>query len=50
VKPKNTRYGASQVPKLKAIRAMAKGLFSDPGTDPLPWPTPKPTEPPSEAP
>jgi LCP family protein required for cell wall assembly len=50
VKPKNTRYGASQVPKLKAIRAMAKGLFSEPGSDPLPWPTPKPTEPPSEAP
>jgi LCP family protein required for cell wall assembly len=50
VKPKNTRYGASQVPRLKAIRAMAKGVFSEPGTEPLPWPTPEPTEPAEEAP
>jgi len=46
VDSKNTRYGASLVPNLKAIRAMAAGLFSTPGTTPVPWPTPEPTDPP----
>ena len=50
VKTKQTRYGSSLVPNLKAIRAMSKALFSEPGVDPVPWPTPKPTDPPSEAP
>jgi LCP family protein required for cell wall assembly len=49
VKPKNTRYGASQVPRLKAIREMARNLFSEPGDEPLPWPTPEPTEPADES-
>ena len=38
VKPQTTRYGASQVPDLVAIRAMAAALFSAPGTPPVPWP------------
>ena len=44
VHPKSTRYGDSQAPDLARIRAVAAGLFSDPGTDPAPWPSPKPTK------
>ena len=34
IRPETTRYGASQVPDLAAIRAMAAKLFSPPGTPP----------------
>ena len=44
VATKNTRYGSSLVPNLKAIRAMAAALFSTPGVAPVPWPTPIPTK------
>jgi LCP family protein required for cell wall assembly len=44
IKPATTRYGASQLPDLAAIRAMAVELFSPPGREPVPWPTPKPTK------
>ena len=43
VKSRNTRYGSSLDPDLKAIRTVAANLFSAPGTDPIPWPTPKPS-------
>ncbi len=43
VDTRNTRYGSSLVPDVKAIRAMAAALFSTPGTAPVPWPTPEPT-------
>ena len=43
VDTKNTRYGASLVPDVSAIQAMAAELFSAPGTAPVPWPTPEPT-------
>jgi polyisoprenyl-teichoic acid--peptidoglycan teichoic acid transferase len=43
VATKNTRYGSSLVPNLKAIQAMAAALFSPPGVAPIPWPTPIPT-------
>ena len=43
VDTKNTRYGASLVPDIKAIQAMARDLFSTPGEAPVPWPTPEPT-------
>jgi LCP family protein required for cell wall assembly len=45
-----TRYGSSQVPNLKAIRAVAAKLFSTPGTPPMPWPTPKATKAPKASP
>jgi LCP family protein required for cell wall assembly len=45
---RNHRYGSVQVPDVAAIQAMAKLVFSEPGTPPTPWPTPKPT--PSAAP
>jgi polyisoprenyl-teichoic acid--peptidoglycan teichoic acid transferase len=35
------QYGSSQEPRLARIRAMAAGVFSDPGTPPVPWPTAK---------
>lgn len=44
VATKDTRYGSSLVPNLKAIRAMAAALFSTPGVAPIPWPTPIPTQ------
>ncbi len=50
VDAKQTRYGASQVPNLKKIRAVAARLFSAPGTPPTPWPTPKPTKTPKPTP
>ena len=50
VHPKSTRYGDSQAPDLAKIRAVAAGLFSDPGTDPAPWPSPKPTKAPKAKP
>lgn len=50
VDAKQTRYGASQVPNLKKIRAVAAALFGDPGTPPTPWPTPKPTKAPKPTP
>jgi LCP family protein required for cell wall assembly len=37
------KYGAVQFPDLTAIRAVADGAFSDPGSPPRPWPTPRPT-------
>ncbi len=37
------QYGSSQEPRLARIRAMAAGVFSDPGTLPVPWPTPDPS-------
>jgi len=42
----NTKYGSSLVPKIEKIRAVAAGLFSEPGTVPVPWPSPKATKPP----
>ncbi len=50
VDAKQTRYGQSQVPNLKKIRAVAATLFSPPGTPPTPWPTPKPTKAPKPTP
>lgn len=41
VHPKSTRYGASQEADLPAIRSMAAGLFSAPGTPPTSWTPPK---------
>lgn len=41
VHPKSTRYGDSQEPDLKAIRAVAADLFSAPGTPPRGWTPPK---------
>ena len=43
VKTRNTRYGSSLVPNLKAIRRVAAKLFPEPGGEPIAWPTPKPT-------
>jgi LCP family protein required for cell wall assembly len=39
-----TEYGSVQIPDIPAIRAMAAGLFPEPGQPPTPWPTPKPTK------
>lgn len=50
VDAKQTRYGASQVPNLKKIRAVSAMLFPAPGTPPAPWPTPKPTKAPKPTP
>jgi LCP family protein required for cell wall assembly len=50
VHPKSTRYGDSQAPDLAAIRAVAAGLFTEPGTPPAPWPSPKPTKAPKATP
>ncbi len=36
-------YGSVQIPDVAAIRAMASGVFSEPGVPPTPWPSPKPT-------
>ena len=41
VHPRSTRYGDSQEPDLPAIRAVAAGLFSPPGTPPTGWTPPK---------
>jgi LCP family protein required for cell wall assembly len=41
VRSERTRYGASLVPDLGAIRVMAAGLFPPPGTPPTPWPAPE---------
>jgi LCP family protein required for cell wall assembly len=38
--PVSTRYGASQEADLPAIRSMAEGLFSPPGTPPTAWAPP----------
>lgn len=43
VRSKTTQYGASLVPDLDAIKAMANGLFSDPGVPPTPYPPKKAT-------
>jgi LCP family protein required for cell wall assembly len=43
LKSKNTQYGSSLIPDVKAIQAVAAKLFPPPGGDPQPWPTPKPT-------
>lgn len=43
VRSRTTEYGSSLVPRLGAIREMAAALFSEPGTEPVPWPTPTPT-------
>jgi LCP family protein required for cell wall assembly len=45
----NNAYGSVQFPDIAAIRAMAAGVFSTPGTPPTPWPTPKPTKAPAGA-
>jgi LCP family protein required for cell wall assembly len=50
VDAKQTRYGQSQVPNLKKIRAVAATLFPPPGTAPTPWPTPRPTKAPKPTP
>jgi polyisoprenyl-teichoic acid--peptidoglycan teichoic acid transferase len=50
VHPKSTRYGDSQAPDLARIRAVAAGLFTKPGTAPVPWPSPKPTKAPKATP
>ncbi len=44
------RYGSIQIPDLAAIRVVAAGLFSEPGTPPTPWPTPKPSKAPAASP
>jgi LCP family protein required for cell wall assembly len=49
VKSKNTQYGSSLVPNVKAIQAVAHDLFPTPGTEPIPWPTPEPTKTPKPA-
>ena len=43
VKSRQTRYGSSLDPDVKAVRAVAAKLFPAPGGQPLPWPTPKPS-------
>jgi LCP family protein required for cell wall assembly len=43
VRGTRNEYGSVQVPDVPAIRAMAGGLFSEPGDRPTPWPTPQPT-------
>ena len=43
VRSAQTRYGSSLIPDLAAIRDVADGLFTEPGTEPTPWPTPEPT-------
>ncbi|MEO5885830.1 MAG: LCP family protein, partial [Candidatus Limnocylindrales bacterium] len=50
VKSRNTEFGSSLVPDLKAIRAVAATLFPAPGVDPIAWPTPKPTRTPKPSP
>jgi LCP family protein required for cell wall assembly len=50
VHPKSTRYGDSQAPDLARIRAVAAGLFTEPGNPPAPWPSPKPTKAPKSTP
>jgi LCP family protein required for cell wall assembly len=42
-------YGSSQMPRLNRIRAMAAGLFTEPGLVPIPWPTPVPTKTPDRS-
>ena len=42
-----TQYGSVQIPDVRRIRAVAKGLFTTPGVAPTPWPTPKPSAAPS---
>ena len=41
VHPKSTRYGDAQEPDLRAILAVAAGLFPAPGTPPKGWTPPK---------
>ena len=36
-----SQYGSVQIPDVRRIRAIAKGLFTTPGVAPTPWPTPK---------
>jgi LCP family protein required for cell wall assembly len=43
VKGGRNQYGSVQIPDLKAIRAVIKGLIGPPGVEPIPWPTPKPS-------
>ncbi|MEX1171035.1 MAG: LCP family protein [Chloroflexota bacterium] len=50
LKSRNTRYGSSLVPNLKAIREVAAHLFPAPGVAPIPWPTPKPSPTPRPSP
>jgi len=49
VRSKNTQYGSSLIPNLKAIAKVAADLFPPPGTTPIPWPTPEPTKSPRPA-
>jgi LCP family protein required for cell wall assembly len=37
------QYGSVQIPDVRRIHAVAKGLFTTPGVPPTPWPTPKPS-------
>ncbi len=50
VKTRDTRYGSSLVPNLKAIRRVSTKLFPEPGGTPISWPTPKPTATPEPTP
>ena len=50
MKSRQTRYGSSLIPNVKAIQAVAAKLFSEPGVPPVPWPTPKPTKAPKPSP
>ena len=43
VRSRNTQYGSSLVPRISRIREVAANLFSEPGTEPIPWPTPTPS-------
>jgi LCP family protein required for cell wall assembly len=48
--PAGHRYGAVQIPDVKAIRAMAAKLFPAAGETPRGWPTPKPSASPRPSP
>lgn len=43
---RNHPLGSVQIPQISEIRAVAAGLFTNPGTPPIPWPTVEPTAPP----
>jgi polyisoprenyl-teichoic acid--peptidoglycan teichoic acid transferase len=43
VRPGRSEYGSVQVPDLAQIRQVAAGLFTTPGTPPLPWPAASPS-------
>jgi polyisoprenyl-teichoic acid--peptidoglycan teichoic acid transferase len=40
VRPGRSQYGSIQIPDIRKIRAVARGLFTTPGVKPTPWPSP----------